>query len=385
MTNTLEGFHHLEARLRELGLVPQDCLVALEKSSGLLVGYLLDHGYTVYPINPKAVDRYRDRLRVSGAKSDPLDALVLAHILRTDRDLHRPLLPSSPLAQELKCITRSHEDLVEQRTRLTNQIKACLKEYYPAALTFFSSVDQPLALAFLEAFPTPEAARRLSAQELETFCFQRCYRNRTGIRSLYEKMQAPSLQAPPWLATARSQYLLALVTQMVPLQKAISGFERQLQSLLDQHPDSPVFLSLPGAGTVLAARLLAELGDCRDNFPTPEALQAEAGTAPVTKRSGHRLSTLFRRACRKRLRNAFQQFSRESVRLSPWAREYYQRQRDHGKSSSRAFRALANRWAAILWKMWQQGLPYDEDYHQANRARCLLHHAQPTILAAVSR
>ena len=166
ITHSVEGFAKLEDRVKRLSFDQKECLFALEIASGLLVGYLLANGYSVYSINPKAVDRYRDRYRVSRAKSDPGDAMVLAHILRTDRQCHQPLMPSSELSRELLLLTRDHQNLAQQRTKLVNQLTACLKEYYPAALQFFSSVDQPLALAFLNHFPTPGDAQRLSLQEL---------------------------------------------------------------------------------------------------------------------------------------------------------------------------------------------------------------------------
>ena len=157
ITHCVEGFATLENRVKGLSPEPKHCLFALEIASGLLIGYLLEKGYTVYPINPKAVDRYR----VSGAKSDPHDAMVLAHILRTDRQHHQSLMPSSELARELLLLTRDHQNLVQQHTRLLNQLTACLKEYYPPALRFFSSLNQPLALAFLSHFPTPDDSQSL--------------------------------------------------------------------------------------------------------------------------------------------------------------------------------------------------------------------------------
>jgi len=151
----------------------------------------------------------------------------------------------------------------------------------------------------------------------------------------------------------------------------ITAYEREVDTLFRQHEDHGIFQSLPGTGPILGARLLAEIEDCRGNFPTAASLQARAGTAPVTKRSGQYLSVVLRRSCSKRLRDAFQQFAKQSFLRNIWAREYYNGQRQRGRSFSRAVRALANRWAAILWTMWQKGTSYDETYHQANKARHL--------------
>lgn len=273
------------------------------------------------------------------------------------------------------------EGLVRQRTRLVNQLTACLKEYYPAALSFFSSLERPLALAFLSHFPTLEDAQRLSLKELEAFCFEHRYRDRVGINKLYDKLQSPMLRAHPLVARAKSRYLLSLVSQLIPLQQGIKEYEEEIERLFQRHPDSELFRSLPGAGKTLAPQMLAEIGDCRENFPRPEFLQGEAGTAPVTKRSGGRIMVVFRRSCRKRLRDTLQQFALESLRFCSWAREYYQAQKERGKSTSQAVRALANRWLAIIWAMWQRHLPYDNEYHQANRARhrCQVDH-DPVLL-----
>ena len=199
-------------------------------------------------------------------------------------------MPSSPLAQELRLLTRDHQCLVWQRTRLVNQITACLKDYYPGAVNFFSFLDQPWALAFLLAFPTPESDRQLSLEQLRDFCFRHFYRDPRTINVLYKKIQTPTPSAYPWAVRARSRYLLALLGQLASLQANITAYEREVDTLFRQHEDHGIFQSLPGAGPILGARLLAEIGDCRGNFPTAASLQASADTAPVTKRSGQYLS-----------------------------------------------------------------------------------------------
>ena len=173
--HTAQGLSKLHHRLSMLTPNRDELLVALETDKGLVVSFLFDLGYTVYPINPKAVSRYRDRYRTSGAKSDPLDALVLANILRTDRHRFRPLLPDTTLARELKVLTRDHRHLVKSRTALSNQLTACLKAYYPRALELFSKVTQPITLAFLKAYPTPQGASGLSLKGLKCFLREQRY------------------------------------------------------------------------------------------------------------------------------------------------------------------------------------------------------------------
>jgi len=370
--HTAQGLTKLHRRLSMISPNRDELLLALETDKGLVVSFLLDLGYTVYPINPKVVSRYRDRYRTSGAKSDPLDALVLANILRTDRHRFRPIMPDSTLARELKILTRDHQHLVKSRTALSNQLTACLKSYYPRALELFSKVTQPITLAFLKAYPTPQSASGLSLKGLRRFLREHRYTHPQRVEELYKTLQQPQMAVESWLARAKSRHMLALVSQLEPLLDQIKSYKKEIQKLLKKHPDSEIFLSLPGAGPILAARMLAEVGDNRQRYPDYQALQCEAGTAPVTIASGNYRYVRFRRACKKPLRATLHQFAFCSRRECDWANQFYHQQRRKGKSNSLATRALANKWVKVIFALWQKRQTYNESFHLWDKVRYTL-------------
>jgi len=217
ITNDLEGIHKMVSQVEALGFQPEECVVALEGRPELLILTLSSLGFTIYPLNPKAVNRYRDRHKASGATTDQEAAYLLADILVIDRHLHNPWRPSSPLAQEIAWITQDQYKLTQQQTRLSNQLTACLKPYYPVALDLFTKVAQPITLAFLEAYPTPRAAQAASYEELREFFRSQSYPRLDLLPQIYAKLQGMDLRAPPHVAQARSRYMLVLVRQLQDL------------------------------------------------------------------------------------------------------------------------------------------------------------------------
>ncbi|MFQ6117943.1 MAG: IS110 family transposase [Candidatus Bipolaricaulia bacterium] len=365
-----EGFLKLLALLRglstptpDLDTDPQEILIALETDKGLLVDFLLIHGYPVYGLNPKVVDRYRERYSVAKRKSDQFDAFVLANILRTDRHRFRPILPDSELIRELRLLTRDHKKLVKERTRLANQLIGCLKEYYPAAVHLFCKVDQPLTLEFLKRYPTDEKARRMPKEELIKLLAK--YRNsKEDAEKKYRLLHEPQIEVGPEVVRAKSRYMLSLVRRLEVVLEEIDHYEEEIKRLLVEHPDSELFLSLPGAGEILAARMLAEIGDNPYRYRALQELRCLAGTAPVTLASGrfyHRVR--FRRACNKELRDALQLQAFLSLSRCPWAREYYDRKRGQGKAHQESLRMLADRWVRIIFAMRRDRRCYDEEHH----------------------
>jgi len=368
ITNDLEGIHKVVSQVEALGFRPEECAVALEGRPELLILTLSSLGFTIYPLNPKAVHRYRDRHKASGATTDWEAAYLLADILVIDRHLHTPWQPSSPLAQEIAWITRDQYKLTQQQTRLSNQLTACLKPYYPVALDLFTKVAQPITLAFLEAYPTPGAAQAASYEELQEFFRSQSYPRLDLLPQIYAKLQGMALRAPPHVARARSRYMLVLARQLEVVVSAIKAYDREIQRLLDEHPDGQIFRSLPGAGDLTAARLLGLFGDQRSRFSNPDQIQPLAGTCPVTLSSGKRRAVVLRRACNKMFRDVMQQLARNSLSQSGWAAAYYGDQiRRHPGEESRCLRALANRWVGIIYKLWNDRLLYDEQTHLRNR------------------
>jgi transposase len=367
-----EGMTQLDEKVAALGAELDKCLVAVETPHGLLVGYLLQAGYVVYAIPPRAVDRYRDRHRQSGAKTDQLDAQVLSDILCIDRKYHRPIPSDSPLVQEIRLTSRQRQKLVNERTRLKNQLTACLKSYYPVALDLFSGLDCAITWAFLRAYPNAEAASMASLAELKAFFVQQGYSHPSKIPQIYALLQAPAVPVADWQVRVSQQHMLVLVELLAIVATQIKAYERTLSDLLDQHEDAFIFRSLPNAGDVTAGWLLGEIGDCRDKFESASGMQALAGTCPVTEQSGKQRRIKFRVACCKPFRNGTQQFARLSVRGqngSSWAKGYLSDQLRRGHSISRGTRALANRWLAIIFRLWQDRVAYDEKVHLRNRAQ----------------
>jgi transposase len=337
---------------------PEQIACIIEINHGLLIAALLEAGFPVYPVNPKTIDRHR---KAAGAKTDALDAYLLAKTGRSDLPDLRRLAPDSPLIQELKTLTRDQDTLVQSQTRVVNQLTACLKAYYPVALELFAQLQQPTTLAFLQVYPTLEVAQAASVGEMEAFLKrQPHYPGPTAAaRRLYQQLHQPLLRADPVTTRTKSRLMLALVSQLVPLLEQIAAYDAEIQRLFLTHPDSPLFGSLPGAGTRLAPRLLAGWGDDRARYRDASSLQALAGTSPVPFQSGHYAKAHKRYACVKPLRNALYQFAWQSTRQEPWALAYYQRKRSEGKSHSMALRALANVWVRIIYAAWRTHHGYD--------------------------
>lgn len=328
-----------------------------ETNRGLLITAVLEAGFPVYPVNPKVADRRRG---ASGAKTDQIDAYLLAKLGRAELADLRKLQPDSPIIAELKELTRDQDALVQMQTRLVNQLTACLKAYYPVALTLFSKLQQPSTLTFLKAYPSPQAAKLATVAQIEATLRQGHHSNPTKVApKISEALHQPHLTADPITTRTKARLALALIAQLQPLMEQIAAYEKDIEALFLTHADSQIFASLPGAGKRLAPRLLAELGDDRTRYTACTQLAALAGTAPVLYQSGNYKKAHRRHACLKPLRNALYQFARTSRQQESWANEYYQRKRAEGKSHSVALRALSNVWLRILYRMWNTSTCYD--------------------------
>lgn len=353
VAHTPEGLSQLDAYLARIVAPDARDQVAciIETTHGLLITHLLEQGWPVYPVNPRTVDRHR---APSGAKTDTIDAYLLAKTGRADFQDLRRLDPDSELIQELKTLTRDQDALIQMQTRLVNQLSACLKAYYPVALELFGKLQQPSTLAFLRAYPTLQMARTASVEDLTTLLKRARYpAARKKAEALVHQLQQPCLLASAVISRAKSRLMLALVAQLEPLLTQIEEYDEEIERLFLSHADSELFLSLPGAGARLAPRLLAEMGDDRDRYASASSLQALAGTSPVLYQSGTYQKAHRRLGCIKPWRNALFQFADRSRRWEAWASEYYQRKRAEGKSHTVAVRALANSWARILFAVWK--------------------------------
>jgi len=363
--DTAEGW----AKLREK-IQPYPRLgVAIETSSGPAVERLLDLGLRVFPLNPKAAERYRDRKAPSGVKSDPLDGWAFADALRTDGRDWRELRPQDPLTTELRLLCRDEIHLIEQRTALVHQFGAALHEYYPAALEAFDDLTSSSAWEFVLAFPTPAALAAAGKRKWEKFFHvHKLYRPEMAEKRIDIFSRATQFASPnPAVIRAKSVLACALARQLRTLETELEKYRRLITELFNQHPDHDCFGSLPGAGEKIAPRLLAELGSDRRVFDSPQALQCYAGTAPVTRKSGKQRFTFLRRGCNKLLRSTVHLWANLSRANCVWAEVYYQHKKAQGLSHAAALRCLGQRWLKILWKMWQENRAYNETKHLKNQ------------------
>jgi transposase len=329
----------------------------IETTHGLLIASLLEAGWPVYPVNPRTVDRRRAS---SGAKTDTIDAYLLAKTGRADlTDLHR-LTPDSEKIAELKLLTRDQDALIQVQTRLVNQLTACLKAYYPVALELFSKVQQKSTLLFLQTYPTPQAAMAASAEQITEVLRRAKHSHPISVAAeIVERLHQPHLQADAVTTRAKARLMLALVSQQLPLLEQIRQYDKEIDTLFLTHEDHEIFASLPRAGKRLAPRLLAEIGDDRTRYQDASSLQALGGTSPVLFQSGMYSKAHRRMGCIKPLRNALHQFAWQTTHSELWARTYYQRKRAEGKSHSVAVRALANVWVRIIFALWSQHCCYE--------------------------
>jgi transposase len=367
--HTAQGFEQIEIERRKLGIPASECLVAIETAYNLVVDFLLDRGYIIYIIPPQATKGYRNRQRSSGAHTDDSDAALLAGILITDRDSHRRWRPNSALTRQMAAQVRLIETLRRSIQRQRNQLRATLLRVNPLALDLFGELTNQIALQFLIAYPTAQEAQTLTREAFLTFCREHGYTRSDLLPRRCAQLTELVPVADPAVAQAYRNQIQVLAQLLLPQVRARNLAIAQLGQLFEQHPDAFIFASLPGAGDVLAPSLLVKFGDHRDRFPESADVQALAGTCPVTEQSGKRRWVVFRRGCDKEFRRIAQQFARASVRGSGWASVYWHETRPSCRSGSHAYRKLANRWLAVIWKMWQTRQPYDESYHLAQRAR----------------
>jgi transposase len=364
-----EGFLKLETMCQDLEIAPTDCLFGLETAHNMVIDFLWSRNYTnVYVIPPSVVKSTRGRYGQSRARTDQSDALLLADLLRTDRLRLQPWHPDSLLTRQMRAKVSLINYLTRDIVRLSNRLRAVLLRYYPSALHVFSSLRTQIALQFIRAYPTPEAADALSFAQFETFARQHSYPQPKRLPKCFAHLEFSYPQALPETVLVYRDEAIQLATLLLRTVQAKNSALRELTVLFEQHPDHDIFSSLPGAGKFLAPALLVKFGDDRQRFLSPAGVQALAGTCPVTDSSGKRRIVKFRHACDREFRNIAQKWAITSKPESLWATLYWEQARPHCNSDSHAYRCLANRWLAIAWKLWQTGEEYDEAYHLKQRA-----------------
>ena len=362
----IRGLHELVASHAE---EPEQAVIGIETDRGLWVGALTAAGYQVYAINPLAVAHYRDRHHVSGAKSDASDAKLLADLVRTDRHNHRPIAGDSPDAEAIKVLARAHQNLIWTRTRHTNALRSALREYYPAALVAFEDLAHGDALGVLGRAPSPEQGAHLSLTAIQS-ALKRGGRQRNiaaRAREIRAALGTEQLAAPATVTAAFAATTRAAVGIIAELNRQISELEVSLADHFETHPDADIYLSQPGLGVVLGARVLGEFGDDPNRYTDAKSRRNYAGTSPLTVASGKKRTVLARHVRNRRLYDAIDQWAFAALRASPGARALYDQHRAAGDTHHQALRALGNRLVGILHGCLRHHRPYDEHTAWAHR------------------
>lgn len=361
VAHTAAGLRRLIARLLRAGVDE----VGIERPDGPVVDALLAAGLTVLVIAPAQVKNLRSRYGSAGNKDDRFDAYVLADVVRTDRRRLTPLTRSTPAAQALRSSVRARRDLVEHRVAAANQLRAHLQVVFPGAVDLFAALDSTISLSFLERFTTQAKADWLTVDRLGAWLKKVAYSGRTDPAVLHARLLAAPRGTTGPEADTHATTTLAFVAVLRTLNTQIATLANSIATQLDAHPDAHIVTSLPRAGTVRAARLLAEIGDARGRFPTADSLACLAGVAPSTRQSGKVKAVTFRWGADRELRDALCDFAADSRHDNAWAAQLYNRARARNHDHPHAVRILARAWVDIIWRCWRDGVAYDPDQHRA--------------------
>lgn len=347
---------------------PSRIAVAIEVPRGAVVDTLLDRGLHVFALNPKQLDRFRDRHTVAGAKDDRRDAFVLADALRTDRPAFRPVQPEHPRVVELRELSRVDDDLSQELRRLSNRLRDQLQRFFPQALPLCPAADEPWFWALLDRAPTPARAQRLAVKTVAAVL--KVYRiRRVTVDAIRAALQSPPVHVAPGTAEAASAHMALLLPRLRLLHAQRTQVATRMEALLEElgaeeipgeHRDATILRSLPGVGRVVAATMLAEAGRplAERDYQT---LRAHGGLAPVTRQSGKKRTVGMRYGCNQRLRNAFYHWARSSIQCDPHCRAHYDRLRSRGHGHGRALRGVADRSLAVLVAMLTSRTLYDPE------------------------
>ena len=338
-------------------------LIALEQSHGALVNALREfENLELYPLNPKQLARYRESIYPSGSKDDPHDAELLARFLQKHRETLRPDAILDDESRRLDELSKLRRKLVEDRKVLWQKLQATLKQYFPQLLTWCPGKSwEDVLLAVLRRWPDLAKLKRAHPRNLRRFLGEHGVRNEQQQTDWIDPIRpAQPLTQDACLIEPLAQYAQSLGRQIEELNKSIAQFEKQLEETAARHPDGELFRSLPGAGKVMAPRLMAAFGSDRSKYQSAEQIQAQSGIAPITQKSGNSWIVFSRFACPKYLRQSFHEFADLARRFSDWSRAFYNMKRAAGMKHHAAVRALAYKWIRIIFRVWQTRTPYSE-------------------------
>jgi transposase len=365
-----EKLHEWVANLR-LEFGGQNVGIAIEKSRGGLIYALMGYDFLIlYPINPKALAKYRESACVSGAKDDPSDAALLLDLICRHRDRYKPWIPDTAETRKIQLLCEYRRRVVDDQTALTNRLESMLKGYFPQALEWAGALDTVQACDFLTKWPTLQAVQKARPAQLRKFYLDHGCRRAEIIEKRLEGIRNAHLLTEDEGAIGASVLMVrATVDALRPVIASIKRFNRELDLAFQQHPDHELFESFPGAGDVMAPRLLAAMGSDRNRFDVAIEIQQFSGIAPVTIRSGKMHRVHRRYACPRFVRQSFHEWARITLGRSVWARAYYEHQRAIGKRHHAAIRTLAYKWIRIIFRCWKDRVLYNEQIYLASLRR----------------
>jgi len=371
-----DGFYSFVACIQKHEPDIQNCVVGMENPHSRLVDFLVQRGYTVIPTHPESIARYRESRIPSRAKSDPVDAGLIADYIREHHKNLRPINMPDEIIRELSILLEDRDKLVEQKVRFSNQLTSTLKDYFPQALEAFGSITNKSALEFLARFDTHKDVKALPVQELEKVLTECGFFRKDSKERFHNAMDTKPSVISNAVIKAKTRLKNVLVGHLLLLISQIEDYEKQIQKIVDDTPNGCIFRSLPGADYILGARLLV-LYSSRE-FSSASEAQAFWGTCPCTSRSGSSMAVRFRKGCNQFGRNTFHQLAFCSLSSSQWAKKQHAKKRKEGKGSNHALRCIANTWVKVTFAMWSNKTPYDESKHLASVANHIIN--QPSFI-----
>lgn len=342
--------------------------ICLEQPAASLILFLETYEWiTLYAINPVTLQKFREAFVTSRAKDDGKDARYLAELLLTHHDKFKAWQPDDAQTRLLQQLVSHRRAVIDERTALTNRLQSLLKQYFPQALELCGEdLWRPLATALLRKWPTLQAIQKAKPAVVKQFYYRHGSRSTRLIAQRLEFIaRAVALTDEAAVLQSHTLRVQLICRQLQDVQRTVSDFEKRLSQVFAQHPDREIFASLPGAGPVLAPRLLASLGSERARFDDAQSLQSFSGIAPVTKQSGGTCHVHRRYCCPVFMKQSFHEYAKESILHSRWAAAHYQQQRAKGCGHHAAVRSLAYKWQRIIWKCWQSRTPYNEQTYEA--------------------
>lgn len=346
--------------------------VILEQKRGALLYALQPHEHLVlYPINPQMSAKFRQAFYPSGAKSDPGDAALQLAILLHHRDRLRAWQPEEATTRQLGLLVESRRRFVADQVRLTNRLRDALKSFFPQALELVGEdLASPMAGAFLQKWPSLAAVQQVKPNVLRKFYYAHHSRSEELIgRRLQLVAQAQPLTTDVAIVTAQSLLVQSLAQALAVLHPVLAHYDQRIAELFAAHADFAIWDSFPGVGPALGPRLAAAWGTQRERFAQRQAMPCYSGIAPVKEASGQQLWVHVRWACPKFVRQTFHEMAKSSLKFCAWALCFYRQHIEKGKGHHAAIRALAFKWQRIMWRCWQEQVPYDDAKYVASLQR----------------